>query len=314
MPRSQRNNAPEILGRSSHHSSTRREPPCATPHTAVAPLSILPPSRRYESPAPRTEPRPRLHNSQIKPATEYLDEESSYLGSTHSRYQSYASGETFYPPLAVPRSRAMTNSQHNQNYAYPPHSSIPSHYEDEPSQAQSYAYPHHYHYPPNQRPLIDLVTNEWATNPKYIDHFSDYSDDDYGYQASDPEKDDWPEWAQNLARIRVPRRVQRWLLIYFLFLIFCWFGWLYWLQPAWQEEKVLDESLVSATMKGNTFGSNIRPAFTDMVHVRTLDARLIPGVTQEKRRLVFVGDVHGCKDERMATHHCFVVSANRYKS
>jgi len=47
------------------------------------------------------------------------------------------------------------------------------------------------------------------------------------------------------------------------------------------------------------FGSNRRPGFADMVMMRTLDSYLVPGMVagNENRRLIFVGDVHGCKEE-----------------
>lgn len=73
-------------------------------------------------------------------------------------------------------------------------------------------------------------------------------------------------------------------------------------------ETVKDKELDMALDEGNRdriggwFGSNALPGFSDMAHIQTLDARLLPGekkawFRRSKRRLIIVGDVHGCKDE-----------------
>lgn len=54
---------------------------------------------------------------------------------------------------------------------------------------------------------------------------------------------------------------------------------------------------------GGWFGANALPRFDNIVQLRTLEPSLLPGeVTSESdehggRRLIFIGDVHGCKDE-----------------
>lgn len=65
-----------------------------------------------------------------------------------------------------------------------------------------------------------------------------------------------------------------------------------------EEEKRLDDAMAAADKKGSKFGTNVRPSFTDMPHVKTLPDHLVPGVEGSDRRLIFIGDVHGCKDER----------------
>lgn len=58
---------------------------------------------------------------------------------------------------------------------------------------------------------------------------------------------------------------------------------------------------------------NRRPEFTDFPAIRTLDPAFLPNNERNffsfrRRRLVFVGDVHGCFDERgfsdFRRHHC----------
>jgi hypothetical protein len=144
------------------------------------------------------------------------------------------------------------------------------------------------------RPLIDLVTNEWASKSYRDSSFE--SSDSYSNFMSDKEGlSGLPNWIRNIS---VPRRVQRYLFAYAIFLIACWFGWLYYLQPAWAQERLYDASLAALNENNQAFGMNIRPEFTDMIHLKNLDTELLPGSKKEDRRLVFVGDVHGCKDER----------------
>lgn len=151
-----------------------------------------------------------------------------------------------------------------------------------------------------RRPLIDFVTNEWSKSSHRAASFD--SDDSYANYPFEREKYDpphLPEWVKRLLRVQVPRRVQRYLGGYLIFLLALWFGWLYWLQPAWQHEKALDESAnIANSAKGQAFGVNMRPSFADMVHFKQLDAEYLPSASNPERRLVFVGDVHGCKDER----------------
>lgn len=45
------------------------------------------------------------------------------------------------------------------------------------------------------------------------------------------------------------------------------------------------------------FGENMRPEFLDMVQMKMLDQDLVPA-RKDRKRLVIIGDVHGCSDER----------------
>ena len=258
--------------------------------------------------APPAASEPQLRNPPPTQLCEQWPCQSPAVQTVDRRIRAYDGGKQAYTDRLSAGRQTMTSQ--NPANRYPPQS-YPSRYDhtspwQQPQDRSAQQHPQ-YHtqrqpyaqsYPFNQqRPLVDLVTNEWQNNTKYSDHYSDYSDDDYEYAT--PEREVWPNWMISLSRIRVPRRVQRGLLAYLLFLLCCWFVWLYWLQPSWEEEKILDDSLTWATTKGTTFGSNIRPAFTDMVHLQHLDSRLVPGSSNQERRLVFIGDVHGCKDERM---------------
>jgi hypothetical protein len=166
----------------------------------------------------------------------------------------------------------------------------------------SFAADSNYHHPSDSptntagRPLIDLITNEWASKSYRESSFE--SSDSYAYFMSEKEGAvGLPAWVRGIS---IPRRVQRYLLGYAVFLTACWFGWLYYLQPAWAQERLYDASLAALNENDQAFGMNIRPEFADMIHLKSLDAELLPGSDKggPDKRLIFVGDVHGCKDER----------------
>jgi hypothetical protein len=143
--------------------------------------------------------------------------------------------------------------------------------------------------------LIDRVTNQWQNSEHFRDS-SFESQDSYSHFMS--EKDGFrapgfPTWTKSL---NIPRRAQRHLVVYTLLLLTAWFSWLYYLRPAWAQEQKLDDSLAAADKSGSIFGANARPAFADMIHLQTLDPSLLP--TTEDKRLIFIGDVHGCSEER----------------
>ncbi|KAI9812766.1 MAG: hypothetical protein M1827_004522 [Pycnora praestabilis] len=146
-----------------------------------------------------------------------------------------------------------------------------------PSYAVNHSQP-----PTSQRPLIDLVKNEWRHNPKF------------GQTYSPPSGIEEPSW---LAMLKAPR-LRRYVAVYVVLLCTVWISYKLWLVPRWAEQSVLSHSLDDRPAKG-WFGANITPMFTDMIHLRTLDSRLLPqtGTSASNARLVIVGDVHGCKDE-----------------
>lgn len=145
------------------------------------------------------------------------------------------------------------------------------------------------------RPLVDFITNNWQ---------QDDSDDEYYRRDSDNMIH--PRWkhvvAAPMSRIAgIPRRVQRYVLIYATLLVVAWVTWTRILKPDWESTKSIIKSLEDESRA--TFGSNMRPEFSDMVHIKTMDSRLLPTDENFRRRLIVVGDVHGCKDERMSAFH-----------
>ena len=146
------------------------------------------------------------------------------------------------------------------------------------------------------RPLIDFVTNDWRTDSRYQEDIYAYDESESLYRWE--EGDYWvhPRWKNMISYKRVPRRVQRYLLIYIALLIATWVSWTWFIQPDWENNKELERQLnVKPT---SVFGSNMLPEFSDMTQVKTLDSALLPSEHQLTQRLIVVGDVHGCKEER----------------
>ena len=134
-----------------------------------------------------------------------------------------------------------------------------------------------------RRPLIDLIRNEWKNNP-YTP--SSPSPGSPGYSS--------PNWIQ----VCSAPRVRRYVFLTFMLLSLTFGNWHYWAGPRWTEHRLLSQSL-NERMKtgGGWFGENMRPEFLDMLQVKTLDQDLIPA-KEDRKRLIIVGDVHGCSNER----------------
>lgn len=145
------------------------------------------------------------------------------------------------------------------------------------------------------RPLIDFVTNDWRTDSRYQEDI--YASDEYESLYRREEDDYWvhPRWKNMISYQRVPRKVQRYLLIYVALLIATWVSWTWFIRPDWEKNKELESQLNAKPT--SVFGSNMRPEFSDMTQVKTLDSALLPSEHQLMQRLVVVGDVHGCKEE-----------------
>ncbi len=142
----------------------------------------------------------------------------------------------------------------------------------------------------NRRPLIDLIRNEWQNSPYTSSSSSPTSN---GYHT--------PSWIQVLSAPRYRRH----FLVLFGILGLLWSSWHYWAGPQLDEHRLLSDSLSERMRTGDGwFGENLRPEFLDMVHVKTLDQGLIPR-RGDRKRLIVVGDVHGCHDEREPTNLFF---------
>lgn len=141
-----------------------------------------------------------------------------------------------------------------------------------------------------RRPLIDLIRNEWKSNPYTPSSSSPGSP---GYSS--------PNWLQ----VCSAPRVRRYVLLLLMLLSLTWGNWHYWAGPTWTEHRLLSESLNERIKTGEGwFGENMRPEFLDMVQVKTLDQELIPA-REDRKRLIVIGDVHGCGEECKLVLACY---------
>lgn len=130
-----------------------------------------------------------------------------------------------------------------------------------------------------RRPLIDFIHNEWKNN--------------VSSSGNSPRETDTP----TLIQIISAPLFRRSILILFLFWFLIWGSWKYWVEPQSQERIELNNALQGKFNPGqNMYGTNARPEFRDMIHIRTINQKLIPQ-KGHKARLIVVGDVHGCVDE-----------------
>jgi hypothetical protein len=148
-----------------------------------------------------------------------------------------------------------------------------------------------------QRPLISFVTNKWDTSRSSRDRSS---------SSASSASIDWHRvpWFGFIVSIIMAPKFRRYLVVYAILLMFAYTGWEAVLHPMMKEHESILTSLSADTLEkvGGWFGTNVRPEFFDVVPMRTLDPALLPSLERQQgdkssRRLVIVGDVHGCQDE-----------------
>jgi hypothetical protein len=131
-------------------------------------------------------------------------------------------------------------------------------------------------------PLIDLI-------PDYRD-LHDVSDEEDSFYGKE---DDFliPVKLQNRIK-QLPRRIKRDFLIFFAIALVFLISWWTYLGPRYSRHT--EELHLMDNAPAMTYGSNVRPDFKDMIQVKDMDQSHLP---KKEKRLIFVGDVHGCKEE-----------------
>ncbi|OOQ85699.1 Ser/Thr protein phosphatase family [Penicillium brasilianum] len=145
------------------------------------------------------------------------------------------------------------------------------------------------------RPLIDSVRNGWQSSSAYRS------------LSSSPENNKHPGCVEIALSIIAAPRFRRYVLVYLVLFLLGWAGWAMILYPRLEERSALLHALDPASKAevGGWFGSNSLPRFDGLTHIRTLDPSLVPVAriegesrgSRSEKRLVVVGDVHGCKEE-----------------
>ena len=149
------------------------------------------------------------------------------------------------------------------------------------------------------RPLIDQVSNRWRNEKRLEVDTLGYEDDDRELRFCDLEDDSsCPNTAKDLLK---SRRFRRMIVIIIAGLLVCYYGWDWYLKPRFQEEWGFKEGFLRQRLNG-TYGISRGGDFQG-TRVKEIDKTVIPGGEADaegRRRLVFVGDIHGCKDELVA--------------
>jgi hypothetical protein len=145
--------------------------------------------------------------------------------------------------------------------------------------------PHAQNRPP---PLIDLI-------PDNRDDL-DVSDEEEGFYGREDDFLIPPKWHTAISRTtdRIPRRVKRYSLVYLATTLLFLISWWAYLGPrhAAHKQELHDMDNTPAMH----YGSNVRPEFKGMIQVSDMDEQHLP-MKHKHNRLVFVGDVHGCREE-----------------
>jgi hypothetical protein len=138
------------------------------------------------------------------------------------------------------------------------------------------------HAPKRPTPLIDLIPD----NREDLDA----SDEEDGFYGKDDDFLIPAEWQDRLERL--PRRLKRCFLvtlaIAFLFLI----SWCAYFGP--RHTRYMQEIRTMDQAPAMSYGSNVRPDFKGLIQLKDMDEEHLP---KKGNRLVFVGDVHGCREE-----------------
>ncbi|RMZ83972.1 hypothetical protein DV737_g1292, partial [Chaetothyriales sp. CBS 132003] len=153
---------------------------------------------------------------------------------------------------------------------------------------------------PRDRPLVEYCTNEWLENPQ---------NDSSAYLSVDNVRPlhealfDWlDKWIDECLLVVKAPRFRRLVLGLSIFVVGALFLWLKVVGPWVVQERAIWRSLNEDVSKsaGGLFGSNARPHFAGMVYIRDMDSHYLPSENSPKKRLIFVGDIHGCKAELLA--------------
>lgn len=137
--------------------------------------------------------------------------------------------------------------------------------------------------------LIDRCSNVWHDDPSSLCPPN-------RWQPFLQRADCWLD--ATVAIVRAPK-FRRLLLSSLLLIFAATILWAKLLGPWFLAERAAWISLnrIVGTGDGGLFGSNSRPNFPGIVQVADLDPSLLPQRKGHKKRLIFIGDIHGCKKE-----------------
>ena len=156
--------------------------------------------------------------------------------------------------------------------------------------------PRHEEYNRRSAPLIDQVTNSWRNEEKGSAYYISAAEDEgHELRFCDPEEEgSCPNTSISLLQSRRFRRI---CALIVAVLLVMWYGWRY-AVPYLRQEWEYKQGFLSSQSDG-TYGL-ARAGDFEGTAIKWIDPALVPGGEADpegKRRLVFVGDIHGCKEE-----------------
>ncbi|OAL55073.1 Metallo-dependent phosphatase [Pyrenochaeta sp. DS3sAY3a] len=143
-------------------------------------------------------------------------------------------------------------------------------------------YPHAQNSPPR---LIDLIPDRQLV---------DVSDEEDGFYGRDDDFLIPPKWQAAITHTtdRIPRRIKRHSAAILAITLLLLASWVTYFGPQYSKHK--QELRDMDSTPAMSYGSNVRPEFKGMIQVSDMDQQHLP---KRHNRLVFVGDVHGCREE-----------------
>lgn len=155
-------------------------------------------------------------------------------------------------------------------------------------------------YQPGNRPLIDRVVNNWhhqdEKRPDRTYYDSDSDDDEDRELTHCCDLDDDASFVNLCHAFCINRKVRRAMLLIIVASFALFFLCSGFLVPAWQEQQALVEGLDNP----DSFGQQMPNKLSGITQLQQIFPDYIPGGRADpdgKRRLVFIGDIHGCKHE-----------------
>ncbi|KAK5311473.1 hypothetical protein LTR70_008764 [Exophiala xenobiotica] len=152
-----------------------------------------------------------------------------------------------------------------------------------------------------RNPLIEKCTNEWQNSPQYHEATS--------FESNKTAFDAVTNTLKRICAMTKAPKFQRLVFVSIFATVVAIFYWQYFLSNYVAEEKEAWDTLNSefGRNRGNVYGQNKRVQFPGMTQLSTLDAKYLPRTSRasldsasKHRRLIFIGDIHGCMDELQA--------------